>query len=120
MKISTPIELGKIETLADGGNKLSLYTPALAPEEQTILFGFAHKQAYMALGANPIDQLEVPEVLPEIKGEKSESQRLRNAIYVKWDKLGRPMSGFPIFYRTEMEKLIDGQKAEIPDHNPNY
>lgn len=114
MKLGTQVELGKIETMADNGNKIVLYTPELAVEARTTLFEFAkEKTAYMVLAHGAVDDIEVPETLTDTVGTKTPSQRLRNSLYRYWESVGKPMSGFPVFYETEMEKLIDQAKAKI-------
>lgn len=112
MKIEVPIELGKIETMSDGGTKIVIYTSELSPEQRTVLFSFAHKTAYMALAEVPIDTIDVPETLPDVKGDRSPSQKLRGAIWSWWDRIGRPLSGFPVFYETQIDKIIDEIRAK--------
>lgn len=112
-QIQVPVEVGKIETMADKGNKLVMYTPELKPEEQTILFGFAHKQVWMGLGDAEIENLDIPEVLPDIEGGKTDSQRLRAVLYRLWQAQGQPDT-FTTYYKSWMERTIDGVKGLLP------
>lgn len=109
------MEIGTISTLADGGNKIALYTPELNPADSTTLFEFAKtKTAFMVLARNDIKSVDVPEVLPEIEGEESESSRLRKSLWVLWDTEGRKTPTFSQFYRAYMEKIIDSVKSKLP------
>lgn len=114
MKIGAQIEIGTISTMADGGNKLVIYTPELSVADRTTLFEFAKvKSAYMVLAEAPVESIDVPEVSTDTSFGKTPSERLRGTLYRWWEKEGKPMTGFPVFYETEMEKLIDQVKAKL-------
>ena len=113
--IQVPVEIGTIQTMADGGNKIALYTPSLNPAESTILFEFAKiKTAFMVLAQANIESVEVPETIPEFKGEKSYAQRVRNALYLLWQAKGKPTPTSEQFYASYMEKILDQIKVQLP------
>ena len=45
---------------------------------------------------------------------KSQSQRLRNVMYVRWQQLGSP-GDFKSYYRTETEKIINHYKSKLDE-----
>ena len=59
-----------------------------------------------------LDDMEVPDVSPEFKGEKSPSQRLRAVLYLIW-KQGGKKTDFELFYRTRMDRIITQLKEKL-------
>lgn len=45
---------------------------------------------------------------------KSQSQRLRNVMYVRWQQLGSP-GDFKSYYKTETEKIINHYKSKLDE-----
>ena len=100
--------------MKDGGNKVTLYTPEMSVADRTTLFEFAKtRTAFMAMADAAVEDIEVPETIPEVKGDKTPSQRLRACFYRLWEQQGKPMSGFAVYYETQIEKLIDQVKAKL-------
>lgn len=46
---------------------------------------------------------------------KSKATRLRNVLYVRWETLTDKKVPFDIFYDTNMEKLIERLKEDLPE-----
>ena len=106
--------------LVDGGRRIWVSTNELAPEQLALLnqygdnktFGYFFFKPETGITQDEIDKLEVPEVKPEFKGEKTPSQRLRNVIYVFWEKQGAK-GDFETFYKRQMERLINKIKEQL-------
>lgn len=63
-------------------------------------------------GKTDPEVLDVPDITPEFKGDKTPSQRLRAVLYVLWEqqKIQEP---FEAYYRRQVEKVIDSVKAKL-------
>jgi len=107
-----PSNIKTIQTLVDGGNKITLLTQELAPDEMTELFKLTNKAGWFLFKDTEIkesDIQDIPEVKVEFKGEKSPSQRLRNVIYVYWQQQGSKGS-FDSFYKKQINNKIEKVK----------
>lgn len=84
------------------------------PEEMTALFQLIKGDAYMVIALSQAVALyqKIPEFIPEFKGEKSPSQRLKAVIYRLWEKNGSKGDS-ESFYRSTMEKLIESLKERL-------
>jgi len=56
--------------------------------------------------------INIPDIVPEFKGEKTPSQRMRACLYVLWEQ-NKTTKTFEEFYRTQMEKLIEFIKGKL-------
>jgi len=61
----------------------------------------------------PEDLLNIPAPDPEMKGEKSESQRQRNVLYLLWKQNKEGYDDFKLYYKYRMEKIIDWLKQKL-------
>lgn len=99
---------------------IRLGTQELTTDDTAHIFDMMGKQIWIGIGETLIQALEVPEVLPEMKGDKSPSQRLRGILYKAWEQ---KMSGkkikdptyqtFPKFYEDYMFKLCESIKDKL-------
>lgn len=112
MKIQFPSQITKVETTADRGLRIKLVTPELPAEDMSTLFNLGEAQVYTAIADLPHKELKVPDDVPEIKGEKSPSQRLKAVLYRLWEATDRKKTSDQ-FYRDYMEKLIESLKAKL-------
>jgi hypothetical protein len=60
----------------------------------------------------PEDLLNIPDVKPEFKTDKSISVRMRNVIWRIWEKKGK-QGDFDIFYKSMGEKIIEQLKTKL-------
>jgi len=106
------IQIGKIETLSDKGNKATFYTPELTPEQMTELFRLQKEGeclgAFKNFGNDEVQEINIE---PQ-KQPKSASQRLRAVIYRLWEQKA-PNIEFNDYYEMYMEKLIDAIKEKL-------
>ena len=48
---------------------------------------------------------------------KSKATRLRNVLYVRWETLTDKVTPFDQYYDTQMERLIERLKQDLPERN---
>lgn len=117
----------QFSALIDGVNakkdktlSIRLGTQELTSEDTSHIFDLMGKQIFVAVAETAIESLEVPEVLPEMQGDKTPSQRLRSILYKLWEQ---KMDGtdiksvgyqtFPRFYEDYLFKLCEQLKDKI-------
>lgn len=111
-----PSNIKTIQTLVDGGNKITLLTQELAPDEMTELFKLTNKAGWFLFKETEIkeeDVKDIPEVAVEFKGEKSPSQKMYNIIYRIWENNTDMKKPFPDYYKSYMFKLNEALKEKI-------
>lgn len=92
---------------------LKLGTQELTSEETSHLFDLMTKQVWVGIAETPIEVLDVPEVLPEMHGDKTPSQRLRGLLYVLWSEKTDRSRTFPQFYEDYLFKLCEQIKSKL-------
>ena len=114
------MQIDGITAKKDKTLSLKLGTQELSAEETSYLFDLMGKQLWIGIAETQIESLEVPEALPEMKGDKTPSQRLRAVLYKIWEHrysgVGIRESGyqtFPKFYDDYMFKLCESLKDKI-------
>jgi len=115
MLFQTPAQIQTISTLVDGGNKLSIFTQELSPEEMTKLFSLRKKLGWFVFKEEAIekeDLLNLTEIKKEFKGEKRPAERLRNTLYIFWEQNGSQGS-FDDFYKSKIEEIILKVKEKL-------
>lgn len=108
--ISTQAIITGIRSRADKSVGLSVSTPELRPEEKTLFFELQNINVELTI--KPLD-----ENAPEIKvdkdlNQKSQSQRIRNTLFVLWTQNSEDMD-FEEYYRNKTEKYIQSLQARI-------
>lgn len=111
--------ISKVTTMSDGGIRVQADTNEVTPEVAATLMGFHKKFGTLAfvLENTPIEEkdLELPAEQKEFPNQKSLSERLRNVIYVLWEKKGS-QGDFEDYRRKYMEKLIELTKQKIDEN----
>lgn len=92
---------------------IKIGTQELSAEDASYLLDCMGKQLWIGIAETPIEALEVPEVLPEMHGDKTPSQRLRGLLYVLWSEKTDKKRTFPQFYEDYMFKLCEQLKVKI-------
>lgn len=101
-----------VSTLVDGGLKLNIHTQELPAETMMSLMKIGRKMGYIAISPEAMRSIEMPKAEVEFKGDKTPSQRLRNTLYVYWEK--KELSeDFDSFYKRKIEEFIDVIKEKI-------
>jgi hypothetical protein len=99
----------------DGTLTLKLGTNELGPEETSKIFEMGNQQVWCALSETSLEasDLDIPDFVPEFEGEKSHSRRLREILYVVWQKYNDGKKSSDQHYRDTMEKLIQNYKDKL-------
>ena len=105
-----------ISTRADKTIKVTLGTQEMDSKQAMGLFEMRSKFIKVLFSDSAIEQKEVEAVnsleLKDTSNTKSKSQRLRNALYVKWEQLGS-IGTFENYYAGQMESLIEMIKSTL-------
>lgn len=109
-----------IRGLKDGTISLTLHTQEMSADGAGVLFAMNQKYLYVVLkpadeiNPNDIDGLEdfQPDKF-DIPKDKSPSKRLRDIIFIRWDKQGRPGGDFDVYYKNRIEKYIAHERTVI-------
>lgn len=102
--------------LADGSWRFILDCNEMPPEQLAEMAKLSGKFGSFAFAEGKITEKDVPEPEPEFKNEKSVSQRLRNVLYILWEKKGK-QGEFEVFRKKHMEKIINQYKDLINDYD---
>lgn len=92
---------------------LKIGTQEMTADDASYIFSLMGNQVYIALAETGIESMDVPEIVPELKGEKTPSQRLKSVIYVAWNEKTDKKIPFPRYYEDYMSKLIEQLKDKL-------
>jgi hypothetical protein len=109
--IQTQLQINRVSIKKDDSISFSAVTPALN-DEQLSAFRKISKLLVNALFEAEDGSSGVLKINEPIFG-KSPSQRLKAVLFVLWKQLGERENDFDVFYRLEMEKLIDNIKEKL-------
>ena len=114
-------QIGSVGTLKDRTLKLTIYTAReLPPEETALLFDLADKEGWFMFAENSFQSSDLPEVEAEFKTAKTASERLRNTLYVLWEKKTEGLTNpepFEDWRKKQMERIINRVKNLIDEEN---
>lgn len=105
-----------LKSMADGGIRVLVDTNELTDDQAAVLFSFKGQEGYFMFAASKpeLEDLDIPDVTPEFRGEKTPSQRLRAILYRLWEQNGASGT-FEVYYRTSMEKIMTSLKDKLDD-----
>lgn len=105
-----------ISTRKDRSIKLVLGTQELSNKNAAELFGLQNKIVACYISPKEtIDQKEMDQVDkldPEFQG-KTQSQRIRNTLFVLWQSKSEGYKDFDSFYKAKTEMYIEHLKSKI-------
>lgn len=110
-----PTYVENISTRKDKTVKLVLSTQELTPEKAGMLFGLQNQLATTYINPVGVSQDEidaVDKVNPEFGG-KTQSQRVRNVLYLLWEQKNEGFKDFDSFYTHKTNLYIEHLKAKI-------
>ena len=110
--IKVELQINRVTIKKDDSIGFSATTPALKDEELTE-FRKLSKLIVNALLEPQDGSEQVLEIKEKIETGKSSSSRLRSVLFLVWETKGRPSDDFEIWYRMEMERIIDHYKDKI-------
>ena len=71
-------------------------------------------QGWFVYSDKEVTESDIPDVdIDHEVSEKSPSQRLRNIVWVHWDKNTNKQKTFDIYYREVMDKIINKLKEDL-------
>lgn len=104
--------ISSIRTLGDGTIRLVVDSQELMPQDKAELMGLHNIPGHFVFSANGIKEEDIPTVPVEFE-QKTPSQRLRNTLFVYYDKRGGKKEDFDLYYRRWIEHQIDKLKGKI-------
>jgi len=114
--VQIPAILDVLRTLSDGSIKITFATREMRPEDAAVVLGYRNTEGWLLFKPAPFedaDIIDVPETVPEFADQKTLSQRLRNVLFRYWEYKGKGET-FPAFRESEMEKIINSYKEQLP------
>lgn len=109
--VQVPAMVVNLNPKADRSWKLVFETRELSGEEVKILADNFQGEGWLVYKPNPIVASEIPKEAAE-SGTKSQSQRLRDVIFILWKQRGGK-GDFETYYRTYQERLIEYVKSNL-------
>jgi len=111
-----PGELRSFRTLVDGSVSIQFETQELAPEAFVQLAVARGNYGWITFTTSkiPPDEMDIPEIEPEFKSDRTPSQRLRGVLYVVHQETN-PSIAFNAFYQSEVNKIIEHYKKKYLD-----
>lgn len=113
IKLQFSAQVDGVTAKKDKTLSLKLGTQELTSEETSYIFDLMNKQIWIGMAETALESLDVPEVMPEMHGDKTPSQRLRGLLYVLWENKTDKKRTFPQFYEDYMFKLCEQLKAKL-------
>ena len=114
--LQLPATIESINSRIDGTWTIKVGTQELGEEQARSIILLNRKLGWFYFKENPLveaDLLNIPEVKPEFKDDKTPSRRLRSVLYVLWEKKYKKVNSFDDFYRQQMEKIIVWAKEKL-------
>lgn len=114
MKSPLPASIFGVRTLQDKTIRLTVDCQEMPAEHMTELFSLQGSLGWLYFHEQPLKEIDTSK-LPDItldKDEKHPSVRLRGVLFILWEQSKKTQS-FEVFYRENMEKLIDFIKSKL-------
>jgi hypothetical protein len=115
MIIQFPVILDGLKMNKDKSLTIKLESREMTSEEVGKIADLANCECWCGLSALTITKLDVPDEVPEFKGEKTPSERLRNVLYIYWKEVNKGQGSFETFRNNYMEKIISSIKEKLPN-----
>jgi hypothetical protein len=109
-----PAIFTRYASTADKGVRATFETNELDSEEQSYLISLKGQFGYLVFVPKEKDPnaVEIPDYVPDFKGEKSPASRLRSVLYRVWETTDKTISSEQ-FYREKMEEIIIHMKKKL-------
>lgn len=119
MKLLLPAQILPPTLRKDGSATIKCDTRELSPEEIMLILGARNTEGWLLYSTNnDLKEDDIPKTDAEIDGGKSSSRRLYDVLYVLYkqrQKEGKVTGVFDVFYREQMEKIIQAVKDKLHD-----
>ena len=111
--------VNKVSTLSDGTLSINIHTQELPEETMMRVFSLRKSPGMVLISSDDIsiaDQEEIEKFTTdfEVCKTKTASQRLRAVLYRVWEQ-GEQAYDFPIWYESQMERIINKYKSTLED-----
>lgn len=113
--LKVPSQITKVETMEDGGLKLTVKTQELESPDKAEVMELHNKIGHFVFSATGIKEEDIPDEPIEFDGQKTLSERLRNVLFRLHEKQGGKPEDFESYRQKVMTKLIDHYKAKLDD-----
>ena len=112
---AVPSTIVKVETMSDRTLKLRVDTTRELPAgDEAKIMHLRGTQGWFVYSDKEVTESDIPDVdIDHEVSEKSPSQRLRNIVWVHWDKNTNKQKTFDIYYREVMDKIINKLKEDL-------
>lgn len=99
--------IDSVKANKDRSLTIKLETQELDAEDTSRIFSLMGLQIWNCMAEVPVkdDDLDVPESIPEFKGDKTPSQRLRDRMFVYYKETKGKTDGFREWYESALEKI---------------
>jgi len=117
--IELKAQLEKLETRGDNTVKLIFGTQELKPSDGGKLLALSNKLCSIGIAPNDLTPEEIETLqqsklsIDDVPNGKSQSQRLRGALFVYWKQHDTGFEEFNDFYSDYMEKKINQIKSKL-------
>jgi len=115
--LQLPATIEGIASRADGTYKMSVGTQELTEDQALAMVKLNRKLGWFIFKENQLEQadlVDIPELTPEFKTDKTPSKRLRGVLYVLWEQKYKSNGiEFDDFYKKQMEKIIAWAKEKL-------
>lgn len=107
--------VGGIRTLKDGSVSITFETPECSPGKAAELFSLRNAIAYLYVSANQItrEEQKITDSLDPELNNKSQSQRIRNVLYLLHQQANEGFKTFDEYYKAKTELYIDHLKSKL-------
>lgn len=109
--------VNKVSTLSDGTLSINIHTQELPDDTMMRIFSLRKSPGMVLISSDDISKAEKEEVEKfttdfEVGKNKTSSQRLRAVLFRVWEQ-GEQVYDFPIWYETQMERIINKYKSTL-------
>ena len=120
MKLLKGAQLDGYSPRKDGSFSLRFITQEQDPNEVGLIHSMLDRFGYLYFKAEEqLTKAEIEEIdnldTDLFDNAKTQSQRLRNTLYMSWKYNDRGLSEFQDYYKNRTEKIIEIIKRELPD-----
>lgn len=115
MSILLPVTIENITTRKDSTLKVVLGTQEVNPEQAGKLFELLNKYAVTYISGKDIskEQIQAVDEVDIDLGGKSQSERIRNTLFVLFNQDAEGFSTFDNYYQSKTEKYLEHLKSKI-------
>ena len=111
--LQLPASIEKISTRVDNTIAITISTQELQPEACTELFKLKGKLGWLLFSEQVMDEKDIPDEKIEFEGEKTPSKKLRDLLFIYWDKNTSKQTPFDTFWKQWVEKKCNEIKDTL-------